>query len=111
VEIKPQNLSKMSKEQLMRLLVQKETSADDRVKVKNELVRREADRLYTESQRVKPGDNNPSSPLKLPSGQPSARKSAAMGPNAARGRRAVMLAVLVFLVIFLSFAIYSAALR
>ncbi len=112
MEIKPQNLSKMSKDQLMKALAQKETSAEDRAKVKSELVRREADRLYNESLRVKPGDNNPSTPLKPVSGQPSAGKSVgSMGPNAARGRRAVMWAVLVMLVIILTFVIYSFAIR
>jgi hypothetical protein len=113
VEIKPQNLSKMSKDQLIKLLSQKETSAEDRAKVKSELVRRESDRLYNESLRKKPGDNSPSTPLKPVSGQPQppAGKSLGIGPNAARGRRALMMAILVILVIVLSFVIYSAVIR
>ena len=112
MELKPQNLTKMSKEQLTRLLTQKETSADDRAKIKSELVRREADRLYNEAQRARPGDASPSTPVKPVSAKPSpSLQSRGYGPNVARGRRALTWVLVVILVIFLSFVIYSAVIR
>jgi hypothetical protein len=69
VEIKTQNLSKMSKEQLYHFLVQKEISETDREKVKNELVKREAAELFTQAQRTRKGNPTPAAPGKTTGGQ------------------------------------------
>ncbi len=102
MEIKSQNLPKMSKEQLYRLIVQEDISDADRQKIKSELVKREAENLYNQSQRVR-GTEITSITSGKPAGGPVSQKMRPISP-------AVWVTV-IFLVILIGFGLYFAFVR
>ncbi len=102
MEIKSQNLPKLSKEQLYRLVTQKDISDADREKVKSELVKREAENLYNQAQRARGTEMIPA-PGGKPASGPGSQKKLAFSP-------AVWI-LIVFLVVLLAFVIYTAFIR
>lgn len=108
MDIKQQNLSKMSKEQLYSLVVQKEISDADRAAIKSELVKREAEILYNQAKRARPGDTTPVSTGMIAKGQ---------GPAQARGAKRKMTLgltqwlLIIFILVVLGSLVYAAFIR
>lgn len=103
MEIKTQNLTKMSKEQLYQLLFQKDISDDDREKVKSELIKREAGELYNQALKVRAGEDPKKAPVPLPSAQPVSGK---------KNQQKLVISptvwlLLIFLVFVVSYVLYS----
>jgi hypothetical protein len=102
VEIKNQNLSKVSKDRLYQLLVAKDISDSERAMVKNELVKREADELFNQAQRVRKGETSQPSP-----GSQAARQS----PSNVRKVPSFAWVVLIVLAVLISIALYATFFR
>ena len=100
--IQNQNLSKLSKERLYQLLVAQEISDAERALVKKELVKREADELFNQAQRVRTGETSPPPP-----GKPTAGHS----PAPVRKVSPFVWVVLIVLAVLLSFALYATFFR
>jgi len=98
VEIKNQNLSKWSKDRLYQLLVAKDISDTERAMVKNELVKREADELFHQAQRVRQGEPSQPSP---------GNQTAGHSPSLVRKVNPFAWVVLIVLAVLISIALYA----
>jgi len=102
VEIKNQNLSKLSKDRLYQLLVAKDISDSERAMVKNELVKREADELFNQAQRVRKVETSQPPPGNQPAGH---------SPAPVRKVSPFVWVVLIVFAVLMSFALYSMFIR